>query len=44
MVGGRASSAYRQALEKTGAVQTPDLEGLCATLDDLRKPSAKPKP
>lgn len=41
LVGGRAMDAYRDALEKIGALQMKDLAHLCATLDDLRKPSRK---
>ncbi len=43
LVGGRAMPAYREALEKIGAVQTTDLANLFSILDDLRKPSKKPK-
>jgi DNA-binding transcriptional MerR regulator/methylmalonyl-CoA mutase cobalamin-binding subunit len=43
LVGGRAMPAYRDALEKIGALQMKDLAHLCATLDDLRKPKKKAK-
>ena len=43
LVGGRAMPAYRDVLEKIGALQIKDLAHLCATLDDLRKPSKKAK-
>ena len=35
--------AYRDALEKIGALQIKDLTHLCSMLDDLRKPSKKSK-
>ena len=38
LVGGRAMSGYRDALEKIGATQIKDLTHLCAVLDELRKP------
>lgn len=41
LVGGRAMPAYRDALEKLNAVQICDLDHLCATLDELRKPAKK---
>jgi DNA-binding transcriptional MerR regulator/methylmalonyl-CoA mutase cobalamin-binding subunit len=41
LVGGRAMSAYRDTLEKIGALQIKDLDHLCATLDELRKPTRK---
>ncbi len=43
LVGGRAVPAYRDALDQIGALQMKDLAHLCATLDDLRKPSHKAK-
>ena len=43
LAGGRAMPAYRDVLEKIGAMQIKDLAHLCATLDDLRKPSKKSK-
>ena len=43
LAGGRAMPAYRDVLEKIGALQIKDLAHLCATLDDLRKPSKKSK-
>jgi len=43
LVGGRATPAYRDALEKIGATQMKDLTHLCSTLDDLRKPVTKVK-
>ena len=41
LVGGRAMPAYRDALDKIRATQLQDLEHLCSTLDDLRKPAKK---
>ena len=41
LVGGRAMPAYGEALEKLGALQIRDLDHLCVTLDDLRKPARK---
>lgn len=41
LVGGRAMPAYREALEKTHAIQMQDLAHLCTTLDELRKPAKK---
>ena len=43
LAGGRAMPAYREALEKIGALQIRDLAHLGSVLDDLRKPSTKPK-
>jgi DNA-binding transcriptional MerR regulator/methylmalonyl-CoA mutase cobalamin-binding subunit len=43
LVGGRAMPAYREALEKIGAIQVTDLTDLCAKLDDLRKPAKTAK-
>lgn len=43
LVGGRATAAYRDALEKIGAVQMNDLAHLYSALDDLRKPAKKVK-
>jgi len=43
LAGGRAMPAYRDALEKAGALQIKDLPHLCSILDDLRKPSRKSK-
>ncbi len=43
LAGGRAMPAYRDGLEKIGALQIKDLTHLCTTLDDLRKPSKKAK-
>lgn len=43
LVGGRAMPAYRDVLEKIGALQMKDLAHLIATLDDLRKPKKKAK-
>jgi DNA-binding transcriptional MerR regulator/methylmalonyl-CoA mutase cobalamin-binding subunit len=43
LTGGRAMPAYRDALEKVGALQIKDLPHLCSILDDLRKPSRKSK-
>jgi len=41
LVGGRAMPAYRDALEKIGAMQIKDLSHLNSTLDALRKPTKK---
>lgn len=41
LVGGRAMPAYRDALEKLHALQIRDLDHLCSSLDDLRKPTKK---
>ncbi len=41
LIGGRAMPAYREVLEKLNAVQILDLDQLCATLDELRKPATK---
>ncbi len=41
IAGGRATPAYRAALEKIGAVQMNDLAHIGATLDELRKPTKK---
>ena len=41
LVGGRAMPAYREVLEKIGALPMKDLAHLCATLDELRKPATK---
>lgn len=41
LVGGRAMSAYREALEKIGATQIKDLAHFCSTLDEMRKPQKK---
>ncbi len=43
LVGGRATPAYRDVLEKIGATQVKDLSHLSSTLDDLRKPAKKVK-
>jgi DNA-binding transcriptional MerR regulator/methylmalonyl-CoA mutase cobalamin-binding subunit len=43
LAGGRAMSAYRDVLEKIGALQIKDLAHLCSILDDLRKPAKKTK-
>jgi DNA-binding transcriptional MerR regulator/methylmalonyl-CoA mutase cobalamin-binding subunit len=43
MAGGRAMPAYRDGLEKVGALQIKDLHHLGSILDDLRKPSRKSK-
>ena len=43
LTGGRAMDAYRDVLEKIGALQIKDLSHLCSTLDDLRKPAKKNK-
>jgi MerR family transcriptional regulator, light-induced transcriptional regulator len=39
LVGGRAMLAYRDLLQKLNAIQIRDLDHLCLTLDDLRKPA-----
>ncbi len=41
LVGGRAMPAYREALEKSGAVPLADLVQLGSTLDHLRRPAGK---
>jgi DNA-binding transcriptional MerR regulator/methylmalonyl-CoA mutase cobalamin-binding subunit len=41
LAGGRAMPAYREALEKIGALQLNDLAHLATILDHLRKPSHK---
>jgi DNA-binding transcriptional MerR regulator/methylmalonyl-CoA mutase cobalamin-binding subunit len=41
LAGGRAMPAYRDALEKTGAVCIENLVHLGSTLDELRKPRAQ---
>ena len=43
LVGGRATTAYSETLDKIGAVQVKDLPHLCSALDDLRKPVRKTK-
>lgn len=43
LVGGRAMPGYRDTLEKIGATEIEDLEHLCLTLDELRKPARKGK-
>lgn len=43
MAGGRAMPAYRDGLEKVGALQIKDLPHLGSVLDELRKPSRKSK-
>jgi DNA-binding transcriptional MerR regulator/methylmalonyl-CoA mutase cobalamin-binding subunit len=43
LVGGRAMPAYRDPLQKLHAVQIRDLDHLCTTLDNLRKPEKKAK-
>jgi DNA-binding transcriptional MerR regulator/methylmalonyl-CoA mutase cobalamin-binding subunit len=43
LVGGRAMPAYREVLEKIGALQIKDLAHFCLTLDGLRQPSKKSK-
>jgi methanogenic corrinoid protein MtbC1 len=37
IVGGRAMGAYKETLEKIGALQSTDLTHLCSALDELRK-------
>jgi hypothetical protein len=37
LVGGRAAEAYREALQRIGAPRVADLNGLMATLDQIRK-------
>lgn len=41
LAGGRAMPAYRETLDKIGALPMKDLAHLCATLDELRKPQRK---
>ncbi len=43
LAGGRAMPAYRDALEKVGALPIENLAQLGATLDSLRKPARKAK-
>ena len=43
LAGGRAMPAYRDALEKVGALPMEDLAHLGSALDDLRKPARKAK-
>jgi DNA-binding transcriptional MerR regulator/methylmalonyl-CoA mutase cobalamin-binding subunit len=43
LVGGRAMPAYREALEKVGALPIENLAQLGATLDNLRKPARTAK-
>ncbi len=39
LVGGRAMPAYGESLTRVGALQIKDLDHLCTTLDELRKPA-----
>jgi len=41
IAGGRAMPAYREALEKIGAIQMQNLNNLCDQLNELRKPTKK---
>ncbi|MBM3822921.1 MAG: cobalamin B12-binding domain-containing protein [Verrucomicrobia bacterium] len=41
LVGGRAMPAYREALDKIGALQIKDLAHFCNVLDEHRKPLGK---
>ena len=41
LAGGRAMPAYREALEKVGALPIENLAQLGSTLDNLRKPARK---
>jgi methylmalonyl-CoA mutase cobalamin-binding subunit len=43
LTGGRAMPAYRDALNKIGALQMKDFAHLSSILDDLRRPSRKSK-
>jgi DNA-binding transcriptional MerR regulator/methylmalonyl-CoA mutase cobalamin-binding subunit len=43
LAGGRAMPAYRDALEKVGALPVENLAQLGATLDNMRKPAGKAK-
>jgi DNA-binding transcriptional MerR regulator/methylmalonyl-CoA mutase cobalamin-binding subunit len=43
LVGGRAMPAYREVLEKIGALEMKDLAQLSSTLDELRQPAKKLK-
>ena len=44
LVGGRATPAYRDVLEKIGATEMKDLKHLFSTLDSLRNTTKKAKP
>ena len=44
LVGGRATPAYRDVLEKIGATEMKDLKHLFSTLDSLRNTAKKTKP
>ena len=44
LAGGRALPAYRETLDKIGALPVKDLAHFSSTLDDLRKPAKKIKP
>ena len=44
LIGGRATSAYRDVLEKIGATEMKDLKHLFSTLDSLRNTARKAKP
>jgi DNA-binding transcriptional MerR regulator/methylmalonyl-CoA mutase cobalamin-binding subunit len=44
LAGGRAMPAYREALEKIGALPIENLTQLGTTLDELRKPASKVRP
>jgi len=39
IVGGRAAEAYRMSIESIGAFLIADLNALCSTLDQLRRPA-----
>jgi hypothetical protein len=44
LVGGRAAPAYREALDRIGALQTQDLGHLGSRLDELCRPATATKP
>lgn len=44
LAGGRASGAYRAALEQIHAIQITDLNDLCHQLDGIRRQAAQSKP
>ena len=41
IIGGRAAAAYRSTIESIGAVLIGDLDALCNTLDQLRRPATQ---
>lgn len=42
LTGGRAMPAYRDALQRIGALQVEDLQHLCTALDELRRLNVRP--